>query len=79
MIKQTSGEPDFKKFTDDILKCLGNDMSIDGDDVEKIAVDNGVLKSEQIDEPCCDECQCVELGCGFPTFCLRKTYDRSSH
>jgi len=49
--------------------------TLDGCDIEEIAVRHGLLKAVEVTEPCRDEdvgtCPCAE--CGFPTNCYRLT------
>lgn len=45
--------------------------SLEGCDIEEIAVKHGLLELHNVAEPCGEDCACAEVG--FPTECYRKT------
>ena len=66
---------------DDPLKAFARSMidaaleggSVDGGDIQDIAVKHGLLRIEQRKEECGVVCACRSEGDGFPAACCRKT------
>lgn len=60
-----------RQFVNEIISGTLAGGSFDGGDIQEMAVQHGLLRSEQRDEACGDVCNCSEFG--FPCECFRKT------
>ena len=45
---------------------------VDGGALQDIAEEHGLIKLVEVNEPCCEDCVCAEVG-SFPLECYRKT------
>lgn len=60
-------------FVDAIIQVVWDAGSLDGGDIQDLALEHGVLKEVDILEPCSEFCACAEVTEG-PYKCYRKTY-----
>lgn len=60
-----------RQFANEIISDTLAGASFDGGDIQEMAIQYGLLQSEQRNEPCGDVCNCSEFG--FPVECFRKT------
>lgn len=51
----------------------GDIHSLDGFDLQDMAVKAGLLAPVEVLEPCGGECACAQFGADFPTTCYRLT------
>jgi hypothetical protein len=65
--------PNFQAFADRLLEIAWEGCDADGDEIQRLALAFGLLRSVRRDEPCGDNCRCAEYG-EFPLVCYRKTY-----
>ena len=72
-VGETAGIRAFARFGRAVMDAhWGNDSSgIDGDVVQDLAVETGVLHEVAVSEPCGETCACAEWG--FPMTCFRYT------
>ena len=65
---------DFVGFSEAILGGWIEGYSFDGFDIQELAVQYGLLRSQEMQEPCGEICACRDFQSGFPTECFRKTF-----
>lgn len=58
-----------RAFAQEIIACT--DGTVDGCDIEDIAVKHGLLEMRTVDKACSEDCRCAEFE--FPTECAVKT------
>ena len=58
----------------EILNDIFNVGGMDAIGIQDRALELGLLREEQMAEPCQRWCNCEQNGAGFPTMCCRKTY-----
>lgn len=62
------------RMIDTIIDAAFDGGNYDGSEIQDMAVEHGLLKQEEMKEPCSGNCTCLEAGAEFPTQCYRKTY-----
>lgn len=65
-----------KDFADSMLSIAWEGNDADGGMIQESAVSAGILREVNSNEPCGDNCGCVEHG--FPAICYRKTYESAA-
>lgn len=63
-----------KAFADFMLGVSFDGGGIDGADIQEKGAELGLLREQEMQEPCGEDCACAEV-CDFPTTCYRKTYE----
>jgi hypothetical protein len=74
MAEKSKQKPNFKAFADDILKSIFEDETLDGADIQDIALKHNIIVEYIATKPCCENCVCKEIVDEFPVQCYKKNY-----
>ena len=64
----------FKEFANAVIEESFEGGSLDGGQLQEMALEHGLLRELEVQVPCGDDCRCAEYG-DFPMICMRKTYE----
>lgn len=71
LLNQLDGMDSLRAFANAMVEAAFEGGSLDGGDIQDIAVNHGVLRIEVRAESCGEACNCHDFG--FPVECYRKT------